>query len=72
MREVLQKLMDAIEDLDATMIEELIGILLKASDQEPMRTWSKQLKDAADEYDFERCEELTKQWQAHILSSECD
>ena len=53
---------EAIADLDSTTIEELIQTLTSVSDREPMCTWSKQMKEAAEEYDFELCENLTDQW----------
>ena len=61
-KELLQKLTAAIVDLDSTTIEQLIQTLTKVSDQEPMCTWSRQMKEAAEEYDFELCEELADQW----------
>lgn len=66
-REILQKLDTAIDDLDSTMIEELIQILVKASTQEPMCIWAKKMKEAAEEYDFELCEELANQWMKKLL-----
>ena len=68
-RDILQKLVVAIADLDATMIEELIRILVEASDQEPMCAWSRQMKNSAEEYDFERCEKLANQWLDYMLGS---
>ncbi|MDD7176938.1 MAG: ATP-binding protein, partial [Lachnospiraceae bacterium] len=68
-QEILQKLISAIDDLDSTMIEDLIQVLVNASVQEPMCTWSKQMKDAAEEYDFERCGELAKQWLDNLLET---
>ena len=61
-KELLEKLVAAIADLDSTTIEELTQVLTKASVQEPMCTWSKDMKEAAEEYDFELCEELATQW----------
>ncbi|MDD7642294.1 MAG: PocR ligand-binding domain-containing protein [bacterium] len=61
-RDTLQQLKEAIADLDSTTIEELIQTLTSVSDREPMCTWSKQMKEAAEEYDFELCENLTDQW----------
>ena len=61
-REILQKLVDAIDDLDSTTIEELMQILVTASDKEPMCTWSKKMMEAAEEYDYELCENIADQW----------
>lgn len=61
-KEILEKLVAAIADLDSTLIEELIQILTRVSVREPMCTWSMKMKEAAEEYDFELCEELADQW----------
>ena len=61
-RDTLQQLKAAIDDLDSTTIEELTKELTKVSVQQPMCTWSKKMKEAAEEYDFELCEELADQW----------
>ena len=65
-KDILEKLVAAIADLDSTMIEELIQTLTRVSAQEPMCTWSKKMKEAAEQYDFELCEELADQWLGKI------
>ena len=65
-KEILEKLVEAIADLDPTAIEELTEALTRLSVQEPMRTWSKKMKEAAEQYDFELCEELADQWMEKI------
>ena len=61
-REILRRLVAAIADLDSTTIEELIQTLTKVSAEEPICTLSKKMKEAAEEYDYELCEELAEQW----------
>lgn len=52
-RDTLQQLKAAIADLDSATIEALLQTLTSVSVREPMCTWSKQMKEAAEEYDYE-------------------
>ena len=67
-RDTLQQLKAAIADLDSATIEALLQTLTSVSVREPMCTWSKQMKEAAEEYDYEFCEDLAELWLGQIAA----
>ena len=64
--DILEELIAATVELDSTTIEDLVRKLETSVTQEPQSTLVSQMKDASEDYDFERCKSLANQWLEQI------
>lgn len=59
---LLNQIIEAIDDLDSSSMEEAIKCLKSINLEEEKIQMVEQLKSASDEYDFDTCEELVTKW----------
>ena len=60
--EILERILAAIDDLDSTVIDEESARLTQVALDEEKSAWAAELKELADSYEYDRCEEIVRQW----------